>query len=171
VSVDCRGVLTVTDTDNNRVQQFTLAAPSVAPCGALAPVGNPPAPKLPTLPEPLGPVLTVRPLRTTAVIRRRELPLRVGCDTICRLTVTATVTPRSRPRRGRRAVTVTLGRVRRTLPAGESRIVRLSLSRSGVRRLRRALRGRSGLVASVDLTATAPAGQPTVRTQRLRVTG
>ncbi len=171
VSVDCRGVLTVTDSDNNRVQAFALSAPPVVPCGALAAVGNPPAPKLPTLPEPLGPVLTVRPLRTTAVIRRRELPLRVGCDTACQVTVTATVTPRSRPRRGRRAVTVTLRRVRRSLPAGESRIVRLSLSRTGVRRLRRGLRGRNGMLASIELTATAPAGQPTVRTQRLRVTG
>ena len=56
VSVDCRGMLTVTDSDNNRVQQFALAAPSVgAVRRARAPLGNPPAPKLPTLPEPLGP--------------------------------------------------------------------------------------------------------------------
>src|SRR4029078_9967345 len=47
VSVDCHGILTITDSDNNRVQQFALAAPAVAPCGALTPVGNPPAPQLP----------------------------------------------------------------------------------------------------------------------------
>ena len=35
-------MLTVTDTDNNRVQQFALAAPAVAPCGALA-AGRQPA--------------------------------------------------------------------------------------------------------------------------------
>ena len=41
--------------DNNRVQQFTLAAPAVTPCAAPLPVGDPPPPKLPTLPAPLGP--------------------------------------------------------------------------------------------------------------------
>jgi hypothetical protein len=152
------------------VQQFALTAPAVAPCSALPALGNPPAPKLPTLPAPLGPQLTVRPLRTARVIGRRSLPIRVGCDTGCSLTVTATLTPRAAPRRGRRA-TVTLRRVRRTLPAGESAVVRLTVSKTGVRRLRRALRGRRGLVANVELTATAAAGQPTVRTQRLKVSG
>jgi hypothetical protein len=171
VAVDCRGTLTVTDTDNNRVQQFALTAPSVAPCGTLAPLGNPPAPQLPTLPAPVGPQLTVRPLRTTGLIAARNLPVRVGCDTGCTLTATATLTPRARPPKGRRAVTVALGTVKRTLPAGDSAIVRLTLSDAGARRLRRALRGRHGLVARVQLTATAAAGAPTVVDQRLKVSG
>ena len=170
VSVDCHGILTVTDTDNNRVQQFALAAPAVAPCGALPPVGNPPPPKLPTLPEPVGPQLTVRPLRRTGVITARSLPVRVGCDTGCTLTATATLTPRARPKKGR-AVTVALGTVNQTIPAGESAIVRLKLSDARARRLRKALRGRQGLVARVALSATAAAGPPTVVDQRLTVSG
>ncbi len=170
VSVDCHGILTVTDTDNNRVQQFALAAPAVAPCGALAPVGNPPPPKLPTLPEPVGPQLTVRALRRTGVITARSLPVRVGCDTGCTLTATATLTPRSRPKKGR-AVTVALGTVKQAIPAGESAIVRLKLSDARAGRLRKALRGRRGLVARVALTATAAAGPPTVVDQRLTVSG
>jgi len=170
VSVDCHGILTITDSDNNRVQQFALAAPAVAPCGALPPVGNPPPPKLPTLPEPVGPQLTVRPLRRTGVITARSLPVRVGCDTGCTLTATATLTPRARPKKGR-AVTVALGTVKQAIPAGESAIVRLKLSDARARRLRKALRGRRGLVARVALTATAAAGPPTVVDQRLTVSG
>jgi tripartite motif-containing protein 71 len=170
VSVDCHGILTVADTDNNRVQQFQLAAPSAVPCGALAPVGNPPPPKLPTLPEPVGPVLAVRPLRLTSVVGG-GLPVRVGCDTACTLTATATLTPRARPPKGRRAVTVATGPVKLNIGAGESAIVRLRLSAADERRLRRALRGRRGLVARVQLTATAAAGPPTVVDRRLAVSG
>ena len=64
VSLDCNGVLTVTDSDNNRVQQFALTAPASTTCAAPLPVGNPPAPKLPTLPAPLGPQVTLRVLRS-----------------------------------------------------------------------------------------------------------
>jgi hypothetical protein len=170
VSVDCHGILTVADTDNNRVQQFQLAAPPAVPCGALAPVGNPPPPKLPTLPEPVGPVLAVRPLRLTSVVGG-GLPVRVGCDTACTLTATATLTPRARPPKGRRAVTVATGPVKLNIGAGESAIVRLRLSAANERRLRRALRRRHGLVARVQLTATAAAGPPTVVDRRLAVSG
>jgi DNA-binding beta-propeller fold protein YncE len=171
VSVDCHGVLTVSDTDNNRVQQFTLAAPAVAPCSALPAPANPPAPQLPTLPGPVGPQLTVRPLRLSGLIAARNLPVRVGCDTGCTLTASAALTPRARPPKGRRPVTVALGALKRTIPAGESAIVRLRLSSAGARRLRRALRGRRGLVARVQLTATAAAGPPTVVDRRLTVSG
>jgi tripartite motif-containing protein 71 len=171
VSVDCRGTLTVTDSANNRVQQFALAAPAVAPCGALPPLGNPPPPKLPTLPEPVGPQVTLRALRTAGVITARNVPLRVGCDTACSLEVTATLTPRARPPRGRRPVTVALATVKRAIPAGESGVVRLALSDRNAARLRRALRGRRGLVAEVQLRATATAGEPTTVTRTLTVTG
>jgi tripartite motif-containing protein 71 len=171
VSVDCRGTLTVTDSDNNRVQQFALVAPAVAPCVALPPLGNPPPPKLPTLPEPVGPQVAVRALRTTGVLTARNLPVRVGCDTACTLRATATLTPRARPRRGRRAVTVTLAQVTRDIAAGESGVIRLTVSRAQVRRLRRALRGRRGLVVRVQLTAAAAAGEPTTVERTLNVTG
>jgi tripartite motif-containing protein 71 len=171
VSVDCRGTLTVTDSANNRVQQFALAAAAAAPCAPLPPLGNPPPPKLPTLPEPVGPQVTLRALRTSGVITARNVPLRVGCDTACTLDVTATLTPRSRPPRGRRAVTVSLATVKRAIPAGESGVVRLALSDRDAARLRRALRGRRGLVARLQLTATAAAGEPTTVERTLSVTG
>src|SRR4051794_2545603 len=171
VSVDCRGVLTVTDTDNNRVQQFQLIAPAAVPCAALPAPANPPAPKLPTLPGPVGPQLSVRALRLTGLIAARNLPVRVGCDTACTLTATATLTPRAQPAKGRRAVTVKLATVTRPIPAGESAIVRLALSDRDAARLRRALRGRRGLLATVQLSATAAAGPPTVVDQRLTVSG
>ncbi len=171
VSVDCHGLLTVTDTDNNRVQQFQLVAPAVAPCAAVPAPANPPAPQLPTLPGPVGPQLTVRPLRLSGLIAARNLPVRVGCDTRCTLTATASLTPRSKPPKGRRAVTVKLATVKRTIPAGESAIVRLALSERDAGRLRRALRGRHGLVASLAITATADAGPPTAVDRRLPVSG
>jgi sugar lactone lactonase YvrE len=171
VSIDCNGVLTVSDTDNNRVQQFALAAASVAPCVALAPPANPPAPKLPTLPAPLGPQVALRTLRTTGVLTSRNLPLRVGCDTGCALSVSASVTPAARPKRHRRAVTVTLKPIRRQLPAGDTHVVRLTITRAQVRRLRRALHGRRGLLADVEVTATPAAGQPTVVTRELKLRG
>ena len=43
VSVDCHGTLTVTDTQNNRVQQFALAAPPAPPCAALGAARQPAA--------------------------------------------------------------------------------------------------------------------------------
>ena len=114
VSVDCQGLLTVTDTDNNRVQQFTLAAPATAPCAA-PPHRHPPAPKLPTLPAPEGPQVTLRVLRSSGLVETRNLPLRVGCDTTRMVTATATVTPAAAPPRKHRRVTVALATAALTL--------------------------------------------------------
>ena len=70
VAIDCTGVLSVTDTDNNRVQQFQLATPPAAP----------PASRSPSLrrrrccsTRPCrrrGPVLTVKVLRSSGVLLR-----------------------------------------------------------------------------------------------------
>jgi DNA-binding beta-propeller fold protein YncE len=170
VSIDCQGLLTVTDSDNNRVQQFALAAPAVAPCAAPIPVGNPPAPKLPTLPAPLGPQLTLRVLRTAGLIATRNLPLRVGCDTTCAVTATATVTPKAAPPRKHRRVTVTLATVELTLGAGETKIARPALSDADRRRLVKALRGRRGLEVNVQIAARATTGEPAQITKRLTAT-
>ena len=167
VSVDCRGTLTVTDTENNRVQQFALLAPPAAPCATLEPLGHPPAPRLPTLPLPLGPQVTVRPLRSSGLFTTRALPLRVGCDTVCTLTATGTLTERGKPRRRKRAVSVTLRAARTKVPAGESKIVRLTLSRAQVARLRKAMKRRRGLTVTLQIVATAAAGEPTVISRRL----
>jgi tripartite motif-containing protein 71 len=171
VAVDCNGLLTVTDSDNNRVQQFALAAPPATGCGQLGPLGTPPAPQVPTLPAPDGPQVTLRALRTTKLLRSRVLPLRIGCDTTCALQVSATVAPRARPRKGHKPVSEIIRTVTMTVPAGESRIVRLTLSRAKARHLQRALGARIGLVVTVQLTATAAVGAPTELTSRLPATG
>jgi len=182
VAVDCRGTVTVADTDNNRVQQFTLAAPPAASCATLTPLGVPPTPKYPVLPAPDGPQLKVKVLRRSDLLRTRSLPLNLGCDTACTVTATATLMPRAAPRtppkpkKGRRKltprrVTVTLRAPPRKIAAGSTGVVRLTFSRADAARLRKALGRNRGLVAGVQLTATADAGDPTSQTLSLKVTG
>jgi len=171
VVVDCRGTLTVTDTRNNRVQQFALADAAAAPCVAMAPIGHPPPPKAPTLPPPLGPDLTVKVLRTGKLFTTRQLPLRVGCDTICRVEVTARLTERNKPRRRKRAFSVSLRPATAKLPAGESKIVRVRISRLQVARLRRVMGGRRGLTVTLQIEATADAGDPTTVSRGLTARG
>jgi tripartite motif-containing protein 71 len=171
VSVSCNGTLTVTDSDNNRVQQFALAAPPAASCVALGALGTPPPPKVPTLPAPLGPQLSFRALRATKLFSQRTLPVRIGCDTACTVTVGGTLTQRGKPRKGHRRATAKLGAQKVALPAGDTKIVRLALSRTSVRRLRKALRGRVGLVATIQVTAKASAGEPSEITKRLQASG
>jgi tripartite motif-containing protein 71 len=170
VSIDCRGTLTVTDTDNNRVQQFVLAAPAVTPCTAALPVGNPPPPKLPTLPAPLGPQLSLRVLRSSGLVSTRNLPLRVGCDTTCTVTATATVTPAAAPPKKHKRVTVRLATVKLTLGAGDTKIARPALSRADARRLIKALCGRRALEVNVQIAAKATTGEPSAVTKRVRAT-
>lgn len=171
VNISCNGTLTVTDTKNNRVQQFALAAPMAPPCSGLGPIANPPVPKLPTLPTPLGPDVSVKVLRATGLLGSRVLPLRVGCDTVCTLEATATLTERSKPRRRNKAFSVSLRPVTTKLPAGETKVVRLTLSRTQVRALRRALGKRTGMTLTLQLVATADAGDPTTVSRRLPATG
>jgi sugar lactone lactonase YvrE len=173
VSVDCRGTLTVTDTDNNRVQQFTLLAPVTPPgsmCASLPAPARPPAPKLPTGPTPDGPVVSLRALRTSGLLTQRTLPVRVGCDTGCELNVRASLTPQARPPRGRKRVTVNLRAVNVTLQGGDSRLLRLRVSRAQARTVSRALRGRRGLSATVTVEAEASAGAPTTVSREYRAT-
>jgi tripartite motif-containing protein 71 len=170
VSVDCHGALTVTDSDNNRVQQFALTAPAVAPCVALGALATPPPPKLPTLPAPQGPLVTLRVLRTTRLVSARNLPMRVGCDTTCTVTATATATPEATPPRKHRRVTVALATVKVKLAAGDTKILRPALSRKKARSLVRALRGRRGLKVNVQISASATTGEPTTITKRLHAT-
>jgi tripartite motif-containing protein 71 len=170
VSVDCYGLLTVTDSSNNRVQQFQLAAPAVPACATLPPVAQPPPPKLPTLPAPLGPQVSLRVLRTSGLVSARNLPLRVGCDTTCTLTATATATPTAAPPRKHKRVTVALATVKLKLAAGDTKIVRPALSRAKAGQLAKALRGHKGLRVNVQISATASTGEPTTVTKRLLAT-
>jgi tripartite motif-containing protein 71 len=171
VVVDCHGLLTVTDTRNNRVQQFALAAPQAPACSALAPIGHPPPPRIPTLPPPLGPDLSVRVLRTGKLFSTRVLPVRVGCDTICDVTVTGTLTERQKPRKRKRAVSISLTASTAKLLAAESKIVRIKLSRKQVARLRKAMGRRRGLTVTLQVEASADAGDPTTVNRSLTARG
>jgi tripartite motif-containing protein 71 len=169
VSVDCNGMLTVTDTDNNRVQQFRLAAPLGGPCTPLATPAAPPILQYPTLPAPLGPQLTVKVLRSTGLLSH-ALPVRVGCDTTCKLTASATVVLRHRPAKGRRPVSAIVKIAPVTISAGGSKVIRLGLKASDVRKLRKALKRQRGLAVTLSLTATASAGDPTSSSQVIKAT-
>ncbi len=171
VVVDCHGVLTVTDTRNNRIQQFLLAAPEAPPCVATSPLGHPPPPKAPTLPPPLGPELAVKVLRTGRLFTTRRLPLRIGSDTIATIEVTGTLTERNKPRKRKRAFSISLRRTVVRLAAGDSKIVRIRLTRAQVARLRKAMRGRRGLTVTLQIEATADAGEPTTVSRRLTARG
>jgi tripartite motif-containing protein 71 len=179
VSVDCNGKLTVTDSENNRVQTFTLAAPTVGvTCTPLAPPAGPPALKFPTLPEPLGPQLTVKVLRKTGLLSARNLPVRIGCDTTCDLTATATLVQRGGPttvgtgkkKKVVKPVSIDLAPQKLTIPAGTSKIVRLVVPKAEADKLKKALKGKKGLDVTLQLDATAAAGQPTSQTTRVMAT-
>jgi len=171
VVVDCRGVLTVTDSRNNRVQQFLLAAPEAPPCAALGPLGTPPPPKAPTLPPPLGPELDVKVLRTGRLFSTRVLPLRIGCDTICTVAVTGTLTERTKPKNRKRRFSISLRRVTVELRAADTKIVRIKLTRTQVARLRKAMKQRRGLTVTLQIEATADAGDPTTVNRSLTASG
>jgi sugar lactone lactonase YvrE len=181
VAVDCHGTVTVSDTDNNRIQSFALAAPASTTCATLPPLGVPPTPKYPVLPAPDGPALSVRVLRKASILGTRTLPIRVGCDTACTVTATATITPRKaparppKPKKGKRPqapkpTVVKLTAAPLDVPAAGSKIVRLQFSRTGAAQLRKALGSSRGLVVTVELTATGQAGDPTSQSLTVPVT-
>jgi DNA-binding beta-propeller fold protein YncE len=179
VSVDCTGKLTVSDSENNRVTTLALAAPTPGvACAALAPPAGPPALKYPTLPEPLGPQLTVKILRKAGLLTARNLPVRVGCDTTCTLTATATLVQRGSAKvvgKGKKKkvvkpVSIDLGQQKLSIPAGTSKILRLTISKTAAAKLRKALKGKKGLDMTVQLEATAAAGPPTSQTTRILAT-
>jgi tripartite motif-containing protein 71 len=179
VSVDCNSKLTVTDSENNRVSTFQLAAPvPTAMCTPLAAPAAAPVLKFPTLPEPLGPQLSVKILRTAGLLTARNLPIRIGCDTTCALTATATLVQRGTAKvvgKGKKKkvvkpVSIDLAQMKLTIPAGTSKIVRLAITRTQAATLKKALKGKKGLDVTLQLEATAAAGQPTSQTTRIAAT-
>jgi tripartite motif-containing protein 71 len=178
ISVDCNNRLTVADTENNRVSTFQLAAGASTGCGQLAAPAAAPVLRFPTLPEPLGPQLTVKILRKAGVLSARNLPVRIGCDTTCDLTATATIVQRGSARiirKGKKKtvvkpVSIDLPPIKVSIPAGTSRIVRLQISRAQAAKLRKALGRQKGLDVTLQLEATAAAGQPTSEAERIQAT-
>ena len=112
-----------------------------------------------------------RVLRSAGLFTTRVLPLRVGRDTVCTVTATGTVTERSKPRKRKRAVSASLREVRAKVAAGDSQIVRLTLSRTQVAKLRRAMKGRRGLTVTLQIVAKADVGEPTAVSRRLIASG
>lgn len=179
VSVDCSGNITVTDSDNNRVTTLALSAPPAGPaCRALGAVAPPPALKFPTLPEPLGPQLSVKVIRKSGLLSTRNLPVRIGCDTTCTLTASAAIAQRGKThtvgkgkkKRTVKPLSIQLKPIKLTIPAGTSKVVRLTLSKANAAKLKKALKGQKGLDVTLQLDATAAAGQPTSQTTRLQAT-
>ena len=108
-------------------------------------------------------------LRSSGLFGHRLLALRVGCDTVCTLTATGTLTERGKQRK--RPLSVSLRKTMIRLPAGETEVVRLAASARNVARLRKAMKRRRGLSVTLQLVATADVGEPTVVMKRLTATG
>jgi DNA-binding beta-propeller fold protein YncE len=166
VSVACNGLVTVSDADNNRVQQFQTGFGSGA-CASLPAITPPPDPILATQPDPVPPELLVQATRTSGLLAIRQFPLKVRADTPVRLAIEATLRPRS----GKSRPTVRLSFSPISLPAGKTVTVRPRLSVAGVRRLAKALKGKRGLVAEYAVTASTEDSAPTLITRRLNVNG
>src|SRR5207244_10810535 len=122
------------DTNNNRIERFSLATP--APTGCL-PAGSWPPPL------DVAPVLQVRLARRTGVLARRALALRVTCERGCKVLVTATLLPGAGRRRGRPIP------LARNLPRAVPGHVRLRVGPSALRRLRPGRGARPGMVDAV----------------------
>jgi tripartite motif-containing protein 71 len=171
ISADCNGKITVSDTDNNRVQTYTLTNPTPGlACSPLPAPAAPPALKFPTLPAPLGPVVTVRPLRTAGLLTTRNLPVRVGCDTTCKLTGAVTIAQRAKPPKGKTPASLSVTLPEQTIQAGTSKLVRFTISKTAAAKLRKALKGRRGLDVALQFEAVAAAGQPTDQATRFNGT-
>lgn len=164
ISVDCNGLVTVAEADNNRIQQFQL--PPTAACAALPAITPPPNPILATQPDPVPPEVYLQPTRTSGILGIRQFPLRVRCDVRCKVTAVVTLSPR-----GKSKPAVKLSFTPQTLPAGSTATVRPRLSVAQVRTLARALKGKRALTANVQVTATTTDTPPRVVTRRVNVTG
>ena len=97
------------------------------------------------------------------------------CDTACTLSGDGTVTPRAKPkkRKGHKAPKPVVARLTarpRKLAAGQSTVLRLTLSKRDALRLRRALGRLRGLDADVQLLAGGDIGEPTTQALDLRPT-
>ncbi len=154
IAVGCNGDVYVADTDNNRVEVFQ---PAWASGSCQAPSTWPP-------PLDVAPVVQVSLPRAAGVLSRGALALLVSCQRGCKVLARATLAPL-----GRRGA-VPLIAAARALPAALEAHLRLRVSASALRRLRRAL-GRSRVMrASVTIVAAGPTGRRTTVTRTYLVT-
>jgi hypothetical protein len=134
----------VSDTDNNRVERFDPESP--AGVGCLAPTAWPP-------PLNVAPVVHVNLARRAGVLARRAVALSVSCQRGCEVSVTATLTAKGLPRHP-----VTLLTATRPLPAKTAGHMRLRLSSTSLRQLRRAVGATGGMTVIVHIRAVGPTG-------------
>jgi hypothetical protein len=80
------------------------------------------------------------------------------------------VTPTASPPRKHKRVTVALATVKLQIAAGDTKVVRPTLSRTKAGQLTKALRGHRGLKVNVQVTAVAAIGEPTTVTKRVSAT-
>ena len=146
-SVDCNGLVTVADADNNRVQRSSSRPARRARRCRRSRTRR--TRSSTTSREPLPPEVSVRPTRTTGILAIRQFPLRISSDLPCEFAIPVTLAPRSGKRRAGRADDVLAA----VLPAGRTVTYRPRLSTAGVRTLRRALGSRRGLVAEIRVVA------------------
>jgi tripartite motif-containing protein 71 len=146
IAVDCSGNVYVADSNNNRVERFNPMQPN--PTGCLAPDAWPP-------PLDVAPVLRISLPRRGGVLARRALALTISCQRGCKVLVTATLSPAGHG--GPVALVATARPLAREL-AGH---VRLRVSPSALRRLRRSLGHARSMTARVHIVAAGPTGRRT----------
>jgi hypothetical protein len=144
IAVDCAGDVYVADTNNNRVERFDPVSPAGTGC---EPAGSWPPPL------DVAPVLHVGLLRHTGVLARRALALSVSCARGCKILATTTLSIPGRPDG------VSLIAAARPLSPALAGHVRLRVSPSALRRLRRALGRRAAMTARVTVVAVGPTGR------------
>ena len=166
IAVDCHGLVTVSEAENNRLQQFQVP-PTGAGCAALPAITPPPNPILATQPDPLPPQVAVTPTRTNGIFAIRQFPLKINCDSPCKVSIVVKLTPKA----GKKKPSVALSFSPQSLPAGKTITVRPRLSVAALHKLTKAMKGKRALVADVQVTAEAAHSAPAVVTRRLNVTG
>jgi hypothetical protein len=145
-----------------------IGAPCVGPSGTTPAPPGPPS--VPPPPQPaadtVAPVVDVGARRRQRAVHRGGLVLDVGCPAAtCAALATATL---RLPRR-RRALRIAS---RPSLIAARARAtLRLALDAKTRAGVRKALRSRSSVAAAVGVLAVDTAGNRTVRTRTLRITG
>jgi tripartite motif-containing protein 71 len=156
IAVGCSGDVYVADTNNNRVQRFDLTAPAASGC--LAPGAWPP-------PLNVAPVLGVTLPRSAGVLARRALALLVSCQRGCRILVTATLTALAARTAHSRRTAVTLIAAARALPPAVAGHVRLLVTPTALRALRKQLGRHRDMRARVTVVAAGPTGLRTTLTR------
>ena len=101
--------------------------------------------------------------RSGGILAQHALGLSVRCQRRCNVLATATLSPRGKP------AGVRLVSVARSLRASRSGQLRLVVGPGAVRRLGRALGGRTAMTAHVRIVAAGPTGRRTTVSQTYAV--